>query len=229
MDFWKAKPYRISKIIVGVSPIILIVISKYYESNDTIISYLILVGIKAMTAAWFILIGYYGQKLFAKINHHDVLCIVIGIAFSGINIGVCGFNPEIDLNHFDLGKIPILFFLTGVIGAWGILLITRTLCVIFKNNVIINFLSFYGENSLVVMLTHLPFPMVALCMKLISKLVHVNYIIQCVLVFCMVLLIEFVVIQIINEYLPELIGKKSDKSLFTSLKFRQKRNVKNSK
>lgn len=116
--------------------------------------------VKIMIASLFIITGYLGGYLITgKEKNSDqkttprsgklFVELAVGILLTSVNI-ICAFKVAIfDLNFLNLGMVW-LYFLLGTTGSLGLLLICRNL----PN---IPLFTFYGQNSLIIMCTHLNF------------------------------------------------------------------------
>lgn len=129
---------------------------------------------------------------------------VIFLAFGGA-LGML--NGFYDLRMMNPGRIPGLTYLSATLFFAGVLFIG-------KNSKPIKPLSYFGKNSLTVMVTHMDFYLLfcahILAYKVNSYLPGLNQVFFFVNVMGAVLLLEVPCIFLINRYFPFLIGKRKD-------------------
>lgn len=219
--FYKSFHRLHMQLLIGISPIAVIIISNVFMFGDNIISYLLLVLLKSILASWFIGVGFFGYMLLKHCRWPLIMTGALGIILWGANIYLSPLTTDLDFNHLYFGRIPIMFFVTGVAGAWGVILCfcfisSYRFAKILKS--IFNTLCYFGKNSLIIMLTHMPFPLIIAMFRVWNLCVKVPYYIQCILVFISIFFIEYFLIEIINSYFPETIGKHSEKSIIRKLK-----------
>ena len=120
--------------------------------------------VKALIATGFISCGYftaYGlassgkgkcrQKKGIKgfFSQFNLLGILAGVVLSAINFAVIPYVQLMDFNNVNIGN-PLLYLCLGTTGSLGLICICRSI----PN---IPLITFYGQNSLIVMCTHLKF------------------------------------------------------------------------
>lgn len=159
----------------------------------------------------FMIIGF-SFAVFRDRHHlaeNRFLSFVVGCSFLVMNIFFSGINPEVDIHFFYLGN-PICFFVNAIMGSYGIILICEAL--VRKDSII----SFFGRNSLIIMITHRPLSILYVLKKIMSK-VNISYDwMSYILIFLGCILIESVLILLINRHLKFLIDFQEFKKVFTS-------------
>lgn len=172
------------------------------------ISFVLLPIGKVIVALWFLYIGYLGCKLLMKIQGKYIL-FAIGIVFTVSNLVVSQWNLRVDLNNMALGEKPILFFLCGILGSFGALLVFQCL----EDYLNFTLLDYFGKNSLILMSTQRPFYIISIGTagwKVISGMPGVlamRYYIDCLGIMAIVLMLEYFVITFINEKGRFMLGK----------------------
>lgn len=171
-------------------------------------SFLILPIAKSVTAIWFLYIGYIGCRVLEHIQSINIR-FLIGIAMTVGNILLSQYNARVDFNNMAVGEIPCLFFICGVIGSFGALLVFEFLEKYFKFEI----LNYFGKNSLILMATQRLFYIITIGTvgwRAISGMPAVlkwRYYIDCLGILAIVLMIEYTIITIINNKMPFVIGK----------------------
>jgi hypothetical protein len=159
---------------------------------------------KSLLAYWFVLIGYYSYPILKNLDAK--IKLFLGLLLSISNLFLSFLNHDVDFNSLKLGTNPILCFVCGIIGSYGII----SLFEFSENYLSFKLLNFCGKNSLILMITHLPLGLVAGVKFVITNIfitISLNYYIQCLLVLSIILLLEYFVILIISNKTPFLIGK----------------------
>lgn len=121
---------------------------------------------KAVIATGFIAGGHYAGYCFSALEKRNkkkakkkglrgflakfsIVGILVGFCFAVINLSVVPYIQLMDFNNINIGN-PLLYLVLGTTGTLGVLLICRSI----PN---IPLITFYGQNSLIVMCTHLNF------------------------------------------------------------------------
>ena len=154
---------------------------------------------RSIFAIFFIGIGYYFYqfkiKHFDKVNNNTKL--IIGIILFVINIFASMQHVSINLRMASIGNIPLYIF-TGVIGSISIL-------ILFEQCSITKIFEYPGRNSLIIMATHLPFPIIYIAKKLLFFMTPIignsNYLYG-FSIFTIVICLELIIVKIINSYMP---------------------------
>ncbi len=206
--FYKTLNHLYRKVLLILSPGVIILLAALWEFEDNMISYCILVISKSIIVSWFIYAGYLGYKLLTYNRMQNLGKIgAVGLVLSLGNLYLSQKNFNIDFNQLKFGEVPYLFFATGVIGSWGMVLLAQFLFSGKTGYLKGNVLSYFGRNSLIIMLTHLPFRMVSIVLFVVN-LVFKDYYVICIVSFIILILVERILIEVINSYFPEIIGKK---------------------
>lgn len=171
--------------------------------------------VKAFVASAFISYGYFLCDIFsvldtkkassrAKKIGYSFTELLIGIVLIGVNIAV---TPEIqlmDLNNLNVGFLG-QYLLLGVGGSLGLLLLCRNI----PN---IPLLSYYGQNSLIIMCTHVNFYVLYIGLVLgqyIAVYIPGNYaVLWCLSSMAIGMLLEIPLIFIIKTFFPLMLGQK---------------------
>ena len=188
----KTKTYKRIVFIVIISIIVFYILGNSINENTSNL----LVQVERVCYAYsFLVIGYEGVNL-VEYSRSKIDGIRIGCAFI-IGIIIARKNGYIDLHHGYVGN-PILYFVGAVVTSYCVLRI----CYIIKENVI---LEYFGKNSLIVMATHLPLPMITVGSIIINKMGIVNTYVANVIVSLFVICLEILVIIFINKVCPYLV------------------------
>lgn len=184
------------------------------------------VWLRAAIAAGFVGISYFVHRfMMNKFENYDsarsprtiIINLVLGI-FLLIALGfLTKYNTYADLNNMRLGN-PFLYFLFAYMGSYGLLLLCRTL----KG---LRFIQYLGRNSLIIMAVHLNFYVIYIAIKIASyadvpivkyfdTYTHPQwnelYVLTVIVVVAIVICI--IPIEIINRWMPFVIGKKTSAS-----------------
>lgn len=164
------------------------------------ISFVLLPVGKVVVALWFLYIGYLGCKILTSIRSEYTL-FAIGVLFTAVNLIVSQWNLRVDLNNMALGEKPVYFFLCGILGSFGALLIFQFLERYMK----FTMLNYFGKNSLILMSTQRPFYLISIGTagwRVISGapgVLSMRYYVDCLGAMAIVLMLEYFVITFINE------------------------------
>lgn len=163
---------------------------------------------KTIVALWYLYIGYLGCKVCRQIQNGKIL-FLIGIIFSAANIYMSQQNMEVDMNHMEFGIRPELFFIGGILGSFGALLVFEFLERYWSFPI----LNYFGKNSLILMSTQRPFYILAIGTAgwhEISGAVEVlswRYYLDSLGALAIVLILEYSIITFINKKAKFMIGK----------------------
>lgn len=188
-----------------VSEIMFIVINKYFNKYFKVIAILFLffIGLFGTTVYYnksiFIIyrscigIGFiaFGYKIFDYIKNEKLNNIMIIILLS-LSFIISTFNGIIDIWSLWFNNI-IIFIPCALIGSMGVIYLFK------KNSVPL--LSYWGINSLIVMSTH------QILIELMIKIGIDNNFLK----FGFIIMLEILIIYIINNYFPYILGKKTKK------------------
>jgi len=167
---------------------------------------------KAVIASAFIAFGYLFSTIFTLCKKEapvqtktsfSLFGLILGLAFTRFNIYAAGNIQIMDLNNLNLGPIA-LYFLLGTTGSLGLLLICRSI----PN---IPLLTFYGQNTLIIMCTHLNFYIMYLaeliCFRVAGYFPWDD--LKEIAVFSIIgtMILEILVILLVRIFLPFALGK----------------------
>lgn len=141
-------------------------------------------------ATGFIAVGYY---LFELIGKKDFKIWQIAILFV-IQVIFAKVNGLVDLNNLVLNNV-ILYTINSILGSLLVIEISKKI----KCDELI----YLGKNSLIIMVTHLNL------IYLIRKYITFNFFTYLggALLLVLILICEIIIIQLINNYCPFIIGK----------------------
>ncbi|HIX66490.1 MAG TPA: acyltransferase family protein [Candidatus Anaerostipes excrementavium] len=163
---------------------------------------------KAMVALWYLYIGYLGCKLCLKIKQRRILTF-IGVIFFISNIFLSQQNMHVDMNHMEFGTNPECFFIGGIIGSFGALLLFQCLEMYWKFPV----LNYFGRNSLILMSTQRPLYVLEIAsagwhaFSASETVLSLRYYVDSLGTLAIVLIMEYSIITFINKKLKFMLGK----------------------
>jgi fucose 4-O-acetylase-like acetyltransferase len=155
---------------------------------------------RTLLATSFIWIGYLYYQCRNKMNGLTpaVLCI-IGVGFFAVNGFIGRLNNLVDFHNSVINN-PALYYLCAVSGSLS--LITVVEYARFKSPP----LEYFGRNSLIIMVTHVPFAVVSASEQFLIHTGHYNdSTTGWITVFIMVMLIETMIVFVMNKYLRYLV------------------------
>ncbi len=188
----------------------------FYGVHAGVIGYellhdVLLVPIRGIFASGYIFLGYFLGIVLEKrqgILWKDGLAGILLLAATAV---MNGFASFIDLRFLEFGN-PLLFLLRTVCGSLGVILLCRGLEA-YTDGTLGKILRYFGENSLIVMVTHLDYRILNYSIKaaaLLNGFVG-NHVLYAVLTVVFVFLFEAVVIYIINRFFYKILGRKTQK------------------
>ena len=169
---------------------------------------------KAIVGSAFISYGYLIWDIFLivdngkRIGIKKIICktfqLFVGVILFSLNILVLPYIQFMDLNNLNVGSIQ-QYLLLGVGGGLSLLLIC-------KNIPNIPIISYCGQNSLIIMCTHLNFYILFIslfiCQFIASRLPGNYNILWCLTSMICTICLEIALIIIIKNYFPFILGKK---------------------
>ena len=162
---------------------------------------------RSIVAFGFIAVGYYFYKFYMEHSHNAIIDLIAAVVMLAIVSKVCSMNKGVDFSMMRFGKIPALFFITGILGSLGIVLIFR----IINKYLPLKLLVWSGKNSLILMATHASFRLMLIPSVILDRLVSVDNMYEfyffSVIGTIILMLIELPIIVLINKYGKRLIGK----------------------
>jgi len=175
--------------------------------------------VKAFVASAFISYGYLLYDLFSLLDSGKELSrnkkigykfaeLLAGVVLIVVNIVITPKIQLMDLNNLNLGALG-QYLLLGVTGSLGLLLLCRNI----PN---IPLLSYYGQNSLIIMCTHVNFYILYVGLVLgqyFAAYMPGNYaVLWCLSSITCGMLLEIPLIFIIKTFFPFVLGKKKTKT-----------------
>lgn len=161
---------------------------------------------KSFIGAAFMSYGYVFGKLYSNwaITIRKWCTFLSGALLSCVNFMVFSQVQLMDLNHLDLQN-PGIYLLLGITGGMGCILI----CMGIPN---IPFLTFLGQNSLIIMCTHLNFYVMLISMRfnqfLVARLLGANNTVYAVFSLAGTFVLSVGVIVVIRMFFPFVLGRK---------------------
>lgn len=190
----------------------------YLEKNlgsvmNKVVSFPILTVSKGLLAFWFVGAGYLSYLILKRVTGRYIR-FLLGLVLFIANIYLSQLNPGVNLNHMGLGVHPVLMYTGGIIGSLGTMLILEFLEKWWR----MDFLTFCGKYSLVIMATHGTLGFKALLVRgwqsfyKLSGEPGLRYYLECTGILMELMLLECGVIRIVENYFPWLMGKFKKKS-----------------
>jgi fucose 4-O-acetylase-like acetyltransferase len=156
--------------------------------------------IRALIASVFINLGFYCRRFMEKLfdSNKFIVGLIIFVAVA-INLYLCRFNTKVDLCNSIIGN-PLIYWINAAIASTAIILLSKKL--LDRKTV----LTFFGKNSLVIMSTHLPLPIVKIGTKIIDTLFTTELYARYIMIFVLTIGIEIIVVMLVNRYFRFLIN-----------------------
>lgn len=168
---------------------------------------------KGLMAAWFIQMGFYLFRYYQKLKDNRVK-IIGGIVLTLLNLWMSQFAIHVDIDMMIEGRIPALFYVGGIMGTMGLLMLVDVLSQRFQ----MNGLCYLGVNSLTIMATHTVFGFRRIAYRgwsyvgWIPQVANVEYVLECFGVLAVLVLMEYGVVELVNRHFPVLNGYRSQKA-----------------
>lgn len=152
-------------------------------------------------------LGYYLGMVFLKKQLPAIVEILMGEALMFALTFVVKWNGTVDLRYMHMGNLA-LYLLGAFMGTLGVLLLCRGIANLHIKP-INRVCEYYGRNSLIIMVTHLEFRVLYVSIKLATILnaVFNNHIVFCVMIVVFVFVLEILIIEFVNCFLPFIIRK----------------------
>lgn len=188
----------------------------FYQAHAGVLGYellhdVLLVPIRGTIAGGYIFLGYFLGILLEKKQSILWKDELLGILLLAVTAVINMFATFIDLRYLQFGN-PLLFLLRTICGGLGVILICRGFESYLNGNVG-RVLRYYGQNSLIIMTTHLDYRVLNYSMKaaaLINGFVG-NQVVYAILTVLFVFLFEAVLIYVINRFFYNFLGRKTQK------------------
>lgn len=125
-----------------------------------------------------------------------------GVLSLGAVVIVAGAGTLVDLRYMFLGKVS-LFLVGGLLGSLGVIFLSRFIAH-FPTNIVYKAGKYLGINSMLIMVTHLDFKVLSICIKLVTALGEAvtNNAVFCILVVVLVCIFEIFIIELTKRVLP---------------------------
>lgn len=163
--------------------------------------------LRSLISVMFICVGYYFYKLIENIKVKSVIDFIIGIILLIPVVIISQKNQAVDI-HFLVFNNCLLYLFCSCVGSMAVIFISRSLGKT-TNIAPICLLKYYGENSLVIMATHMDMYVLYFSLLICNKIVDIsNLFLFCLITILIVFIIEIVIIEIINRFFPFIVGKK---------------------
>ncbi|MCC8128732.1 MAG: acyltransferase [Clostridiales bacterium] len=210
-----------SRLLMGATlvwPIVVAVVAQklLYPLPETVplaVSYPCLAIAKGLVAVWFMQVGYLGYFVLEKLRALPSYRFVgpgLGLALSLFTVWLSFHAPHIDFNGMQIGDNPTAFFLGGVTGSFGAMLIFEFLEKYFR----LELFTYFGENSLILMASQRSLLLINLATAAWEGVFRREeecgalYFAETLGIFALILLMDFGVTEFINRKAPFLVGKR---------------------
>lgn len=190
------------RLIIILSLIVFIIPFFIHKENHFMI-----VFVRNFTAIGFIAFGYYSYKYLIDMDISMKYLLIILL----VNIVLSIFNKTVDLYSLKYNNV-ILYSICSISGSALVIFISKKIKVEKVNKLF----RYYGVNSLIIMATQQV--LLGSIIKSITGIEAFNYgIISGIIALIIVMLIEIPIIEVINRYLPFMLGNfKKIKNVVTS-------------
>lgn len=166
---------------------------------------ILVVILRGMFCLVFLAPGYFLSEYLPKIQQKfSVLQCALGLALLIINVPLALLNSNPDLHNLNFGN-PLLFIVSAFLGTIGLFLISSNIPT-FK------LLTFWGKNSLVIMITHLNFYYLYVgnlfAHAVNPYITHAKSYIFLFNILLVAMALSSLTALIVNKFFPWMIGKK---------------------
>ncbi len=155
----------------------------------------------SLLAAWFMILGYIAYNLYKRIPDNAIR-LAVGVLFSALTVWLCRLNGAVHLRQTDAGRYPILFYITALIGSFGVILIIDWL----YKHIPLGLLRYLGINSITILCTNSLFLLNNLARSIWKLIVHripspssPAYTLHCLAILVIFIILEIPIIVIINQ------------------------------
>ena len=163
----------------------------------------LLLPMKALIALWFLQMGYWGFLLLRRLESRALQGALGGALILGTLVMV-PFTPSINLNYLKLGQPIWFFFVGGLMGSFGFLLLFQALEGVLHEPL----LTYWGRNSIILMGTQRGMSILNFTITGMSHYIRIHknecprYYLESFLIFIVVLALEYTVTELILRYAP---------------------------
>lgn len=151
--------------------------------------------------------GYYLGMLLLTRRLPVVVEAIASMAMFMVVAIVVKFNGYVDLRGMNLGNFG-LFLLEGAAGALGVVLLCRVLARLPLKPIRYAF-EYLGRNSLLIFATHIEFRIMYIGIK-VATVINTsinNNVIFCIMIALVVFIIEILIIEFVNRFLPYIVKR----------------------
>lgn len=173
---------------------------------------IVYIFLRAWVSMSFIGYAYYIRKIYERtvidgkrfsIINNRIVEFVLGIVMIGIGFVIGMKNECVDLHNIILNNV-VYYYLAALLGVYGIILVCKALPVI-------NLVTYYGQNSIIVMACHVNYYILYAGIKfswLIQPYVnHAKHYVFVITTVITVFVLSTIVIEVIRRMFPFVIGK----------------------
>lgn len=169
---------------------------------------------RALVASVFVGLGFVLTKYLDTLHiDNKLINFITVVSLLTVNIGLCMLNTKVDLHYMILGN-PLIYWINAIIGSMAMILVVKN--VLDEDGI----LSFFSKNSLVIMATHLPLPILEICLRMVGNIVVSNVSVRYLLTFVLTVIVEIGVIFVINKYFKVIINFDYAIECYSKLKTR---------
>ncbi len=179
--------------------------------------YPLAMAVRSFFAMAYLAVGYYTyyllQRPSAILDRVRKLPRILGVVVSLVLLGIVAYlsqvNGAVDI-HFLIFGNPLIYIFNSLAGSGAVILLCWTLEPLAKT-IPCRILRYYGENSLIVMATHINsyilYCSIIVAMHVVKYVTRAKNYIFCTLILVIVFVSEIFVIEIINRFFPFFAGK----------------------
>lgn len=183
----------------------LLVASKSFLPNTVyvIIYYPFSLIIRIFISVFLISIGYYYK--YSQINEklNIINKILLSLFLLVISYYISTILGETNFSSVQYGSNMLLYYLLFIAGAFAIIVFIS----IFNNKIFL--LSYFGKNSLILLITHSTLKITILIQSLVSIFIQKNSFFYGIICLVLLLIVEIPIIEIINKKMDFLINYKN--------------------
>lgn len=207
---YRLKVWKQCAVCIGLTAILIILSIAFGMFKKTMsiwITYPFLTFVKGITAYVFFLSGWIIGKSEQKIGSGKLTKFLCIFGFI-LNIILSMFNRRVDMNYFSFGVHPLLFFVCGLLGSVGLIVLLQALYSVSR----IRLTEMIGRNSLFFMLTH---PFMLKAAKIASGMfIHETkltgmYYLRCFIAVVIIIIAEMVILYFRNRIISFVKNKKN--------------------
>lgn len=194
-------------VLTAILIILSIAFGMFKKTMSIWITYPFLTFVKGITAYVFFLSGWIIGKSEQKIGSGKLTKFLCIFGFI-LNIILSMFNRRVDMNYFSFGVHPLLFFVCGLLGSVGLIVLLQALYSVSR----IRLTEMIGRNSLFFMLTH---PFMLKAAKIASGMfIHETkltgmYYLRCFIAVVIIIIAEMVILYFRNRIISFVKNKKN--------------------